>query len=276
MEINVSLAELEAALKKRRSKRTIASVVVNKTRVSGLRAPGVRLWFEYHCLESHQSSDAKAWYRSHQQVEVLGFAKCDPAAFTTFNERGEAGHQLLYNVKFDDGLEYDVFEDELLDSPEEFERPDPPKERSNDPYGILEVVKKLAQVPNPHPAIYTLAEYVAKNGCIWTPAPLPRDIKRGAIKQCFRNALELSLKKGKYVEGFAFSSPNLPIPVHHAWCACGDTVIDNTWRNVGVAYLGIAYEPNWVVKQLANDAGQCSLLDNWKAGWPLLQKKVGG
>ena len=88
-----------------------------------------RYHFEYHCWEDHESSDAQAWYRSHQIVTIIGVADCDPVAFTTFKERGEAGHQILYRARFKDGFETTVFEDELLVSKKDFERPDPPYAR---------------------------------------------------------------------------------------------------------------------------------------------------
>jgi hypothetical protein len=43
-------------------------------------------------------------------------------------ERGPEGWPVAYRVEFPDGLEWDVFEDELLTGPEHFTRPDPPKE----------------------------------------------------------------------------------------------------------------------------------------------------
>jgi len=85
---------------------------------------GKELWFEYHCFESPESSDAEAWYRSHQKVKVL--------------ERGEDDHDefpdepKVYKVQFEDGLIYDVFDDELLESPDKFNRPDPPLRESKD------------------------------------------------------------------------------------------------------------------------------------------------
>ncbi len=33
-----------------------------------LRNVGDVVWFEYHCWESPESSDAEIWYRSHQKV----------------------------------------------------------------------------------------------------------------------------------------------------------------------------------------------------------------
>lgn len=119
---NISAKELEAEMWLNRNK----TVVLKGVRITNLKPIGSKYWFEYHCNESHQSSDAPAWYRSHQRVVVLGLAKCDGPAFTTFKERGEAGHQLLYRVRFPDGLEWDVFEDELLDNRKSFCRPNPP------------------------------------------------------------------------------------------------------------------------------------------------------
>lgn len=82
---------------------------------------GKEFWFEYHCNESPASPDAPAWYHSHQKVLVL--------------RRGNDEHDKfpeepkIYTVRFNDGLEWDVFDDELLNSPQEFYRPDPPKKR---------------------------------------------------------------------------------------------------------------------------------------------------
>jgi len=87
---------------------------------------GQRFWFEYHCYEGHDSSDAEVWYRSHRQCVVIGEADHDGDKSVSFEDRCEMGMQCVYRVRFDDGLEWDVFEDELLDSPEHFERPDPP------------------------------------------------------------------------------------------------------------------------------------------------------
>lgn len=94
---------------------------------------GDRFWFEYHCWESHDSKDAKLWYHSHQQCEVLGMipnagVDCD---IRSQIERFEIGHQIVYRCRFDDGFEWDVFEDELLDDKSDFERPDPPNKEPN-------------------------------------------------------------------------------------------------------------------------------------------------
>ena len=80
---------------------------------------GKEFWFEYHCLESPKSADAEAWYHSHQKVKVLSRGEDDHDEFPD--------EPKIYIVQFEDGLTYDVFDDELMDSPKEFYRPDPPK-----------------------------------------------------------------------------------------------------------------------------------------------------
>jgi hypothetical protein len=73
-----------------------------------------RKWFEYHCYEGEDSSDAELWRHTHQQVTVV---REEP-----WREWGQ--EVPMFAVRFDDGLEYTCWGDELLDSPAEFERPD--------------------------------------------------------------------------------------------------------------------------------------------------------
>lgn len=89
--------------------------------MNNLIKPG-HYWFEYHCWESPKSQDAELWYRSHQKIEVLGLSpnheKC--GLEMTRNERMEEGVPLTYEIRFADGFEGTAFEDEILESPEEF------------------------------------------------------------------------------------------------------------------------------------------------------------
>lgn len=102
--------------------------------IDGLRKVGDKVWFEYHCKESHQSSDAIIWYHSHQQVTILAGPSFDDEPLAneklsiippTLRDRAETAMGLMYRVRWNDGLEYDVFEDELLDCSSEFYRPNP-------------------------------------------------------------------------------------------------------------------------------------------------------
>jgi len=93
--------------------------------------PG-RYWYEYHCLESPASNDAELWYRSHQPVEVLGISpEAETAGINlTRTQRAEDGIPLVYSIRFDDGHTGEAWEDEILDHPNEFTRPDPPSRPS--------------------------------------------------------------------------------------------------------------------------------------------------
>lgn len=91
--------------------------------------PGEVAWFEYHCNESLDSTDARAWLRSHQRVTIVGRdpSRDDAWEGSSIDERIEEGCQKVYRVRFVDGLEWDAFEDELMSDCADFERPDPPK-----------------------------------------------------------------------------------------------------------------------------------------------------
>lgn len=71
-----------------------------------------RRYFEYHCYEGEDSADAELWHHTHQYVHVL----CQLADRDVDVQ--------MYKVAFEDGLEYDVFGDELLAGPDEGYRPD--------------------------------------------------------------------------------------------------------------------------------------------------------
>lgn len=104
----------------------------NRTRQ--LIKPGTEVFFEYHCDESHQSSDAQLWYRSHQKVTVLHCDKdtieqAENCGVFTLPARAEVGVPLVYTIEFADGHIGDAFEDELLTSEDSYERPAPPAAR---------------------------------------------------------------------------------------------------------------------------------------------------
>lgn len=67
--------------------------------------------------------------------------------------------------------------------------------------------------------------------------------KRGTPKECFSNAVDLSLSNGlTYVEGYAMR-PAMGIPIHHAWCEDEEgRVFDPTWADAGdCQYLGVSF-----------------------------------
>ncbi len=93
---------------------------------------GKTFWFEYHCYESPESCDAEIWYRSHQKVKVIGVSEW---SYDDKEWRQEDGNPRVYLVEWEDGFQYDVFEDELMESPNEFYRPSPPKRKIQENIG---------------------------------------------------------------------------------------------------------------------------------------------
>ncbi|MEP2668870.1 MAG: hypothetical protein ABJH04_07740 [Cyclobacteriaceae bacterium] len=85
-------------------------------------------WFEYHCFESQASLDVEVWYRSHEKVKVIGVSEW---SHDKLEDRIEDATPRIYKIEFEDGFQYDAFEDELMNSPDKFYRPDPPKKRDH-------------------------------------------------------------------------------------------------------------------------------------------------
>ena len=73
-----------------------------------------RRWFEYHCYEGEDSADAELWHHTHQQVKIL---HKEPNI-----DEFETGR--IYQVRFQDGFESVVFNDELMGNLSEYYRPD--------------------------------------------------------------------------------------------------------------------------------------------------------
>jgi hypothetical protein len=93
-----------------------------------------------------------------------------------------------------------------------------------------------------------------------------------APKQCFANAMRLAAKTGmRYVEGLAVTRKDC-MAVQHGWCVddAGD-VIDSTWLNRGLLYLGVEFSI-----ERADDAiwnGDASILNDENRGYPIFQKR---
>lgn len=91
---------------------------------------------------------------------------------------------------------------------------------------------------------YTSHALVAREGRAWIAQALPKDIKRGTPKECFRNALTLVMRDPnlRYVEGYALRR-GIGIPIHHAWAVDkAGRVIDNTWTDPEECeYVGMVF-----------------------------------
>lgn len=111
-------------------------------------------------------------------------------------------------------------------------------------------------------------EFVYRNGQPFKTQISPKSLKRGRMKECYRNALMLMLDNPSYlyVEGYATGI----IPVMHAWCIDKKgNVIDPTWAD-GKEYFGVIFKRSYALEQALKD-GKVGLIDNWQAEWPLLR-----
>jgi predicted ABC-type ATPase len=95
---------------------------------------------------------------------------------------------------------------------------------------------------------YSREGIVLKNGKYYKPQPLPKKYKFGTVKECFRNAYQLTDYNGdlQYVEGFAVPD-FVDLPIWHAWAVDKEgNVVDNTWRTPGVLYFGIPFDRDFM------------------------------
>lgn len=94
---------------------------------------------------------------------------------------------------------------------------------------------------------------------------LPRNFRRGAPRECFRNAWKLALTHDmEYWEGHAWDPALGCIPFHHAWCrgSSGREVIEPTWHNgANVLYFGV-HVPTTVLSQSLEETQTFGILDN--------------
>jgi hypothetical protein len=113
-------------------------------------------------------------------------------------------------------------------------------------------------------AKHTVTGFVRLHGQFFHPVPLPkrRGFRLMPEKECFFNCMDMSLKHGLiYVEGYA-SESSVGIPVHHAWCTDqSGVVIDFTWKKLGKAYFGVAFNESYLrterLRQLADGDDVC-------------------
>lgn len=98
-------------------------------------------------------------------------------------------------------------------------------------------------------------ELILTEGTVWTDVVFDNN---GPMKNCYENSLTYAMENGvAYCEGYALGAF---IPVLHAWCLDGNTVIETTWKDGG-PYVGIAMDP-WKAGTEMVKAGYYGLLAN--------------
>lgn len=136
---------------------------------------------------------------------------------------------------------------------------------------VLRKERKGRRLP-PGVHYYGVMDFLLRHGRHWTPAPLPARYPIGFVRECFRNAtlLAMHFRNLTYCEGYACSV----LPVAHAWCIDREgRVVDNTWRNSGAEYFGVAFRFEFLRRHL-QDRGRNNtygLIECWERDFPLLR-----
>ena len=122
-------------------------------------------------------------------------------------------------------------------------------------------------------AAYTSeADFILKNGRSFDAAPLPRGVRMGSPRECFRNAASLALRKPKlytYVEGYAVNRWIALHTVAHAWCVGSDNlVVDPTWDE-GTEYFGVPFRHDYL-RRVLGARKNYGLIDNPEMDFPLV------
>jgi hypothetical protein len=120
-----------------------------------------------------------------------------------------------------------------------------------------------------------IEEFVLKNGKpMKADKPFPDHLRKGVVKECFKNAAELALETGwTYCEGYALGTI---IPVIHAWVIDDEgNVIDPTWEPNGIEcreYYGVEIPTDFLLKTILRRE-KYGVIDNMEENYPLLTGK---
>lgn len=122
-------------------------------------------------------------------------------------------------------------------------------------------------------AAYTSeADFILKNGRPFEAGALPRGIRMGRPRECFRNAATLALRKPNlytYVEGYAVNRWVAMHTVAHAWCVGPDNyAVDPTWDE-GTEYFGVAFRHDHL-RRVLKSRRDYGLIDNPEMDFPLI------
>lgn len=118
-----------------------------------------------------------------------------------------------------------------------------------------------------------IEKFVLDFGQYWVGKKRPPHIKKGRDKECFKNALDLSLIHPgyQYVEGIASNI----IPTHHAWCIDSDgDIVDPTWANPeDCFYAGVAIPRDIALTEIIrNKTYGLFVIDNWRINIKFMEK----
>lgn len=108
---------------------------------------------------------------------------------------------------------------------------------------------------------------VLELGWVFVPGALPDGVPAGLPQRCYHNSGILAGRRYRqlaYVEGYA---TRIMPAISHAWCAevPSGRMVDNTWRELGIGYVGIPFEPRWARAHQRSRRLSNSLLNDYES-----------
>jgi hypothetical protein len=114
---------------------------------------------------------------------------------------------------------------------------------------FYKVVTGFRQRFKPPEMVYVgIEDFLEQHGQFWKVKSRPKQVPLGTIKMCFNNAFHQIVNDDRYyyAEGYAMGI----IPVNHAWIVDREDnkAIELTWPEPGVAYHGVIFDSEYVIK----------------------------
>ncbi len=136
-------------------------------------------------------------------------------------------------------------------------------------------VDELFKVCHFHPVV---TPFVRRHGRVYSPRPLPKAYRRGAVKHCYENSFRMMVRHDlTYVEGYAYN-PATRFCTLHAWCVDkSGRVLDRTWRADNAFYFGVPFKASYAKQIIADRKRRLGeelyygFLDDWEPDFPLIK-----
>ena len=146
-------------------------------------------------------------------------------------------------------------------------------------FNLDQMRKAMAGAIEMHPLLPSLCyrspyDFVLEHGRGYRPALWDSRFQEGARARCYANAVGLAATHGlKYVEGFALESTG-DITLHGWNVDDSGRLVDSTWCNTGLAYLGVEFSLERASDALWN--GDAHILNDSNRNFPLFQQRWRG
>lgn len=147
--------------------------------------------------------------------------------------------------------------------------------------GMLEEIRQHEAEKDAWEGIAVANRYLLEHGRFYTPYERPKKYRRGKQKECYGASQMLALENREltYVEGLSFKHVGGLLRVEHGWCVTQEgKVVDPTWQEPGLVYLGIPFEYEFIRRHMLKNLGERvqSAVLGPEVYWPGQYEHIGG